>query len=790
MPKHHQPKGHSAFPFQKTALAAAVAMASEMMSLPALAEQSAAAEATAGIEEVIVTARKRSDNLQDVPLSVQAFSADRIEDLGIQRFEDFAVLSPSLAFVSWLPGTQMMFIRGIADGSNPNRINAATATMYLDEQPLTYAGGIADLHNYDIERIEVLNGPQGTYYGASATSGTVRIITNKPDADAFSAGADLTAGLIDGGDGIATAEGFVNIPLVDGVSAARLVGWYDQSTGFVDNVARTRTYRNGATASNDPFVKDDYNEERTFGFRGSLRSDLGERWQGTLSAFYQETETEGAWDHDPARVGHLEVARFGPEEGELSYGQVALTLEGSLGIGDLVYAGAYFDRDRQLISDYSDYVEYASFGSWIQQFACDDYYWYGNLGCNDPSMYYYGDYASERWSHEVRFSSTGEGRFNWIVGAYYEKNESDNSTYWDMPGIRHEGVPGAYYIANNGGSPLPDEWWSVAWDSEWEQLAGFGEVSYAFTDQLSATFGLRAFDSKFSADTAWAGYFYDAKTPSSGSGSTDDLIYKFNLTYAVNDDWLTYFTYAEGFRPGGRNAEGATNPNVPEIYEPDVLDSYEVGWKATLGGGRATFNGAAYYMEWQDFQTSIYDLLISPLIFRANAGSAEVKGIETDLQVALTPNLTVQVAATYNDSVLAEDFNSTVDSTVVWAEKGRELPYVPKWKFAANARYEWTQTQSVTGYAQVTYSYTDKSWNLLITEPFQAEAVPKRQAAYDLMDLRVGWEFAGGRYGVELFGANLFDEQAEIFINTGNYDERITTNRPRTWGVRLKTRFN
>ena len=139
------------------------------MPMPALVQQAA-------IEEVIVTARKRSESLQDTPIAVQAFTADRIEDLGIHRFEDFAVLSPSIAFISWLPGTQMMFIRGIANGSNPNRTNAATATLYLDEQPLNYGGGIADLHNYDIERIEVLNGPQGTYYGASATSGTVRII--------------------------------------------------------------------------------------------------------------------------------------------------------------------------------------------------------------------------------------------------------------------------------------------------------------------------------------------------------------------------------------------------------------------------------------------------------------------------------------------------------------------------------------------------------------------------------------------------------------------------------------
>ncbi len=765
-------------------MAVAVAAASgAVVPVPVLAEEQAA------IEEIIVTARKRSDNLQDAPISIQAFTADRIEDLGIHRFEDFAVLSPSLAFISWLPGTQMMFIRGVADGSNPNRATAATATLYLDEQPLTYAGGVADLHNYDIERIEILNGPQGTYYGASATSGTVRIITNKPDADAFSAGADVTAGFIDQGDGVGTVEGFVNIPLAEGTSALRLVGWYDESTGFVDNVTSTRTYQNGATVSNEDFVKDDYNEEQTLGFRAALRSDLGDRWRGTLSVFHQETDTEGAWDHDPNRVGHLEVARFGPEFGEISYGQIALTLDGDIGIGDIVYAGAYFDRHSQTSSDYSDYVEYASFGNWIQQFACNGFYADGNIGCNDPSMFYNADYDSKRWSHEVRLTSKGDGPLNWIVGTYYERNESGNSLFWDMPSIQHEGVPGAYYIANNGGSPLPQEWWSSSWQSDSEQIAGFGEVSYDLTDALSATVGVRAFDSKFKVRTDWAGYFYETKTASGSDGGTDGITYKFSLDYRVNEGLLTYFTYSEGFRPGGGNAAGATNPNVPEIYEPDVLDSYELGWKSSLGG-RVTFNGAVYYMEWVDFQTSIYDLLISPLVFRANAGNAEVTGIEAELQAAVTPNFSLQVAATYNNSELAEDFNSTVDPSVVWAEKGRELPYVPAWKFSTTARYQWHHSESMTGYAQVTYSYTGKSWNLLITEPFQAEAAPQRQAAYGLMDLRLGWEFAGGRYGVELFGSNLFDEQAEIFINTGNYDERITTNRPRTLGMRLKTRFN
>ena len=242
--------------FKRTALASAVSLACGSLPSVVLAQDEESADA---MEEVIVTATRRANNLQDVPLSIQAITDETIENLDVSRFEDVAKLSPSISYISAGPGTQFMFIRGIADGSNPNRSNTATATMYLDDAPLTYSGGIADLHNYDIERIEVLNGPQGTYYGASATSGTVRIITKKPDPDAVVGGVDVSYGGIEGADGISTLEGFVNIPVQDGVSALRLVAWYDKSAGFIDNVSTSRTYMNGATASNSQFAQKAYN---------------------------------------------------------------------------------------------------------------------------------------------------------------------------------------------------------------------------------------------------------------------------------------------------------------------------------------------------------------------------------------------------------------------------------------------------------------------------------------------------------------------------------------------------
>jgi len=756
---------------------------------PALAQETAAEPPRRQVDIITVTAQKREESLQDVPLSIQAIDNTQIENLGIDSFEDIVAFAPSVSFVSERPGTQNLFMRGIADGSNPNRTNTATATLYLDEQPLTVGGTIVDLHGYDIERYEVLNGPQGTYYGAGSVSGTVRIITNKPDPSGYEAGFDVTAGTIENGGELYTLEGFANIPIVEDRVAIRLVGWYDDEGGFIDNIPLTRTYTNGATVSNAPFAQEDYNTSEITGGRFALRADLTPNWTGTLSAFFQNAETTGAWDHDPRRRGDLQVGRFAEDSGQREFSQIAATIEGSTRFADIVLTTAYFKQDYQSSADYSDYVEYASFAPWIQQFACDEFYYYGNVGCNDPSMAFQVDDYNERWSTEVRATSNGDGPLSWIVGAYFESNESEGSGFWDMPGIKFGGAPAAFYLSYYGGDPLPNEWYSYYGSGGSEQIAVFGEVGYDITERLTLTVGARFFEDSFSTDPGgWSNYFYEPKTGAAGSsGETSGEGFKVNLQYQATDNVLTYFNYAEGFRAGGSNgAIGQTNPSIPETYTPDYLDSYEVGWKSQLFDGRVVLNGAAYWMVWEDFQTSVYDINIAPVIFYANAGNAEVRGFEFDLQTLLTNDWSFNFNANYNQSELSEDFASLVDPNLVWAPEGRELPYVPEWKYAASTRYEFAVTDSMSGYVQASYSFTGEVWNLLI-EDSVAGAVPERQDAYGLLDLRAGLE--RGAYRLELFATNVTDERAQVFINTGYYDERITTNRPRTIGLRLTGRY-
>ncbi|MDE0226042.1 MAG: TonB-dependent receptor [Gammaproteobacteria bacterium] len=518
-----------------------------------------------------------------------------------------------------------------------------------------------------------------------------------------------------------------------------------------------------------------------------MRSDLGDRWAATLSGVYQQSDISGSWDYEPDLGGDREVTRFLPEQSDLSYGQVALTLEGDAGIGDLVYAGAYYRRNSDTVSDYSSYVAYVPWAGWTQQFACNDFYWYGNVGCNDPSMYFDLEWNVDRWSHEVRLTSPGDGPLNWIVGAFFEETESRQIAFWGMEGIQHGGVPSAYYLGTNGGVPLPEEWYFADAVYNWGQQAAFGEVAYRFTDELTATFGMRAFRSNYDKEPSPDfNIFYDPKAGGTGvEASTNDVIYKANLTWEVNDDLLTYFNFAQGFRPGGANTT-AEDDQIPETYGPDVLDSFEVGWKSTLNEGRVTFNGAVYLMKWKDFQTNIYDPDVGVVNFIANVGDAETRGFEIDLNAYLTENLAVQVAATHNNGELTDRFQA---SESAFAEAGQRLPLVSEWKTFVNVRYHWQQGSGTAGYAQATYSYTGDSWNQLVTAGY-VEFAPQLQAPYDTMDVRVGWVLQEGRYGVELFATNVFDEQAQIFINTAQADRRITTIRPRTFGVRLRTRFD
>src|SRR5882762_4814972 len=284
------------------------------------------------LQEIVVTARKRQENLQDVPLSIDVFTRKDMQNLGITGFDDYAQKVPSISFISEGPGTQLFVMRGVSDGSNPTYSNTSATGFFVDDMSMSWQGVQPDLHLYDIERIEVLNGPQGTTFGAGSMAGAVRYITNKPDVNRFSAGADFDGGKIQGGQQDQSYEAFLNMPLIDGRLGLRVSAFSAAHGGFVNNALTTRTWVNTAVSNNAQWARNNYNRAHVEGGRVALKGVLNDSWSATASYDYQRLSALGAWDEDPNLP--RTVQRFGPEDHRFQAKNWDLHLDGDVGIAD------------------------------------------------------------------------------------------------------------------------------------------------------------------------------------------------------------------------------------------------------------------------------------------------------------------------------------------------------------------------------------------------------------------------------------------------------------------------
>ncbi len=794
---------------QRRALIAGVPLAAAMLvtSQPALAQEQGPI-----LESIIVTAQKRQEDLQDVPVSITALSTQKLEELNVADFDDYAKFMPSLSYQGFGPGFTRVFFRGVSSGDNGNHSGSQpTVGQYLDEQPITTIQGALDLHIYDIARVEALAGPQGTLYGASSQAGTIRIITNKPDPGKFEAGYDLEGNSVDGEAGY-VAEGFVNLPVSDN-AAIRLVGWSKRDAGYISNVQGTRTYPTAdITIDNPAFAEDDYNDVETNGARAALRVDLGENWTITPTVMVQEQKANGAFAYDPS-VGDLQVERFRPEKSKDSWVQAALTVEGKIGNLDLVYAGAYMKRDVDTEADYSDYSYFYD--------VLYNYVLYNDAGeITDPTQYINGKDRYKRQSHEIRLSSPTDQRVRFVAGLFYQRQE--------------HGIEQRYKVDDLIADYEVSGWSDTIWLTEQRRVdrdyAVFGEVSFDLTQQLTATVGARA----FRADNSLEG-FYGYSEVFSGSGTNgetrcsllagdprydrsnwvpftavgtapcknldkevedEDWTPKVNLTYRFNDDHMVYVTFSEGFRPGGVNRRGDFPP-----YDADFLTNYEFGWKTTWADNRFRWNGAIFRLDWDDFQYSFTGL--NGLTNVTNAGGARINGIETDIEWAVTDGLVVSAGLSILDAQLTEDFCQQLDddtgqpltseecqanSPSDFAPNGTDLPVVPKYKTNLTARYSF-DLGSFDAYVQGTVTYQDETNPSLLPSE---NVVIGTNDAYGLADFSAG--IAKNSFNVGIFLTNAFDERADIArfsqcrpaVCSKPY---IITNQPRTFGLKFGQRF-
>ena len=327
-----------------------------------------------------------------------------------------------------------------------------------------------------------------------------------------------------------------------------------------------------------------------------------------------------------------------------------------------------------------------------------------------------------------------------------------------------------------------------------EELAFFGEAAFDLTDNLTAAFSFRRFDSEVSLIGFYGTVFWPQRFGGRGPDEENatlvtkdkDTVIKGNVSWHVTDDIMLYGTYSEGYRPGGLNRDPSTVAGFG--YDPDFVESWEVGVKATGAGGRMRYNMAAFTMDWNDFQLSRLDNSISPATLTYNIGNARSRGFEGDVAYLLTEDWDVSVAFSVIDAELAEDYwinSANAGDGNPNAEKGRALPRVPKFKANISTRYSF-QVQDYNGYVQAYWVHTGGSWNSLVGNS-RAVRDRKRQHSYDILNAAVGIE--RGNWGAELFVRNLADERAEVFKNASSWDSRITTNRPRTIGLRWRQKF-
>ena len=614
------------------------------------------------LDTVVVTAQKREENLQKVPISIQAIGTEQLEQHQVADFNDYAKLIPSLSYgtsgggVFSGPGFVQVYMRGVVSSSEVNHSSSQPSVgMYLDEQPITTISGSLDIHMYDIARVEALAGPQGTLYGASSQAGTVRIITNRPDPSAFASGYSVEASAIDGGGIGHIVEGFANLPIQDN-AAIRVVGWEKYDAGYVDNVRGTVTYpSSGITVDNASRADDNYNDAHTFGARAALRLDLNDSWTVTPQLMAQKVVAGGSTGWDPT-IGDLKVKHFNPESSKDRWTQAALTVEGKIGNFDLVYAFSHLKRDVDSESDYSDYAFWydtlQGYGAYIcSNFDPDAFACAPGGGPINPSQFIQAIDAYDKTSHELRIASPAEDRLRFVAGVFWQEQKHDIEQHYRIDGLS----------PNQWVTGWEDAIWLTQQDRKDRDQAVFGEVSFDITDQLTATGGMRFFEAKNNlkgyfgfGDWGWSStgeascispedyegapcLSFDKGTEESGS------LGRFNLTYQIDDDRMVYATWSEGYRPGGINRRGTLPP-----YLSDFLTNYELGWKTSWANNRLILNGAIFREEWEDFQFSY--LGQNGLTEIRNAAQAQIDGVELDLSWAATYNLMISGGFAWYDA--------------------------------------------------------------------------------------------------------------------------------------------
>ena len=750
------------------------------------------------IEEIIVTSTKREMNMQDLGQSVTALTTTDIQKQAIEGMEDYVRALPSVSLASEVPGRNTIVMRGMSAGTQEFYTDSQVA-VYLDEQPITTISQELDVRMIDINRVEVLPGPQGTLFGSSSQSGTLRIITNQPDPTAFSSQVDASVSTTRGGEEGYDLSAWLNIPVIQDRFAIRAVAFTSREGGYVDNVL-------GATLegseTNADIAAEDQNSFDNVGGRIAARWNINDAWDLDLSYIAQQSALEGAWESDPA-LGDYKVTRFFDEYRDDDWYQVSGTIKGDLGFAELTATAAYFDRDIVYEWDNMVYEQWktAYFGGYFGIPLYDSDYTLSTI-FNDQDIY--------RSSYEARLTSQGESRYQWMVGLFYE----DLTSGW-FYGTRNPDYVGttswyaaqgyACYYADYGYDvqcPLPetDIGYSEDYYNSIKQTAVFGEFAYDLTDRWTATIGARWFE--FDRGTRYVYQFpqglppfgsFDTGGLVESSGVESDTVFKLGTTFNLADDVMLYALYSEGFRLGGHNSQRAANTGfVPLTYLPDKVENYEAGLKSRFADGRVLLNVIGFSVAWDQIQVN-QGSVGGQWWLRGtiNGGEAKNEGVELTAEWQATDNFHVAASATFSDPRFTEDIALIGDvvpagAPMVWSADRKyylSLEYVVPDVFGGDLWFRYD------------YSYEGEKWNNLsnIVENDRTGLVP----SWELSNLHAGLNLQNG-WEVQIDVRNAWDQLAYNslvndssgeFFGDPRFNNIRSYSRPRTIGLSVRKRF-
>ncbi len=714
-------------------------------------------EGLSQLEPIIVTSRKNAERLQDVPMSIAVTSGETITKIGAVILQDLGRVVPGLSINSAGPGQNSVFIRGLSGGN--------TVGFYVDDTPLAILGNPINVDAfhmdpalYDLARVEVLRGPQGTLYGASSMGGTVRYITNRPDlTDSY-----VTLGTVlsytEGGGPNEEVSALVNTPLASGRVGLRAMAFARNNEGYIDRYPTDPQDYLGVLPGP---VEKNANSEFTYGGRVVLEAQPNDALSVTLSATYQDMDLDApfTFDKPPGSFSNRIQSRIVDEPTNDKSGLYALTIEGEIGEVQITSSTSYFDRDVSSIEDESK--QFAFFFEMPEVFPSP-------LPSEAKSRYFI---------QELR-TSWSVGRMHATVGAFYADSNATGILDWPMP---------VAVVPDFGADPL----FFGIWDYDETQTALFGEVNIDLASNLVATIGARAFNQEQTLFNHIEGLFNGGVVSEfNGTIEEDGITPKFALSSQVTPDTLVYVSATEGFRGGGNVISIAADEcsddlaalgldSFPTSFDPDSIWSYELGVKSAWLERGLALNAAIYHIDWNDIQQSV--LLPCGITFTGNFGSAVSEGVELEMQYQSPTGLLLALGMAYNDAHLT----STVPGTQ--GQAGQTLQYAPQWMGSLSAEYNRDLSATTSVYARVDVSAVSEQF-----ANFNTESQFRDIAGNGLTNLRFGMNHNSWRWS--LFISNLFDKHVQTGLPIANgvdlpTTRRLALNKPRTIGVDLRFDF-